>query len=154
MKCLRAIFGSEALFFSGGVKILLFFCDLKWQLLLTNKVQQRGLLRSNNLRGTYENRTGGMGSKESGERISVPLMTWTWERTPAGEELQPLCGGKPCSTSRSVTMHEAFFHSYMRLQKTSLFGSENSTFCVYMPLSILFRSVTKRDKELQGATKL
>ena len=36
---------------------------------------------------------------------------------------------------------------YMRLQKTSLFGSENATFCVYMPLSILVRSVTKRDKE-------
>ena len=49
--------------FSGWVKIPPFFfdCELKGQLLLTNEVQQRGLLRSHNLRGTYENRTGGTG---------------------------------------------------------------------------------------------
>lgn len=37
MKCLRAIFGSEAYFFSGGVKIPPFFfdCDLKGQWLFT-----------------------------------------------------------------------------------------------------------------------
>lgn len=101
--------------------------DVLMQKTFIDEVQQRGILRSHHLRGTYEDRAGGTRRKESGELPSarvylLPLCRGCGKEHLQGKKLQPLCCGQGSDPDCSPPALPAVYVRGYGTQPCALYG--------------------------------